>query len=112
MLERRRYVRIPENSQISYRILPDIKTKAFLTRDISQGGIRFFVHEFIPANSNLQIRLALEKISFSFEAFVKVIWTRKDAHSERYEIGVEFMNIPKKAADHLIDYIKSALSYS
>ena len=111
MLERRRYVRIPENSQITYRVLPDIKTKGFLTKDISQGGIRFLIHEFMPVNSNLQIRLALQKISFSFEAFVKVIWIKKEARGERYEIGVEFMNIPKQASDHLIDYIKTVLKY-
>lgn len=113
MIERRKFIRIPDNSQISYRVLPNMRTKGFVTKDISQGGIRFLVHEFIPVNSDLQIRLMLEKISFSFEAFVKVVWIRKEARSsERYEIGVEFINVPKESTDHLIDYIKSVLKYS
>ena len=109
MLERRRFIRIPENSQISYEVLPDIKVKDFLTKDLGQGGIRFFVHDFIRHNNILKIRLTLAKTTFSFEALVRVIWIREDAHSERYEVGVEFINIPRQATEHLIDYIQSVL---
>jgi len=109
MLERRKFVRIPENSQISYEILSELKARDYLTRDISQGGIRFFVHEFIRRKSILKIRLTLAKTAFYFEALVKVAWIREDTLSERYEVGVEFVNIPRNATEHLIDYIRSVL---
>jgi len=112
MQERRKFIRVPDNSQISYEIMPRPKVGGFFTRDISQGGIRFFVHEFIPKNSLLKIRLTLKKISFSFEAVVKLVWVREDARADRYEVGVEFINIPKKAADNLISYIKNVLTVS
>ena len=41
MQERRRFVRMPEEATISYKILPDPKIEMFFTKDISQGGIRF-----------------------------------------------------------------------
>jgi len=109
MQERRKFFRIPESSQISYEIIPSVKRRYFIAKDISQGGIRFFVHDFIPKNSLLKIRLTLKKISFSFEAVVKLIWIREEPRSERYEIGVEFLNLPKKAAESLIAYIKNIL---
>ena len=109
MQERRRFVRIPENSQISYEIIPRPKVGDFFTKDIGQGGIRFFVHEFIPKNSLLKIRLTLKKISFSFETVVKLVWIREDARADRYEVGVEFTNIPNKAAENLMTYIKNIL---
>lgn len=112
MLERRRFVRVPEDSQISYEILSDTKSGDFITKDISQGGIRFLVHEFIPKDSLLKIRLTLQKITFSFEAIARIVWIREDPRNERYEVGVEFTNISKKATERLIDYIKAILEIS
>ncbi len=109
MRERRRFVRIPESSSISYRIMPNIKTGDYLTKDISQGGIRFFVHNFIPRGSLLKIRLNLKNISFSFEAMVRAVWIIEEPRSERYEVGVEFINISDEATKHLINYIKDIL---
>ncbi len=109
MIERRRFVRIPESAQISYKAINKQKVEGFLTKDISQGGIRFYVHKFIPKNDTLQIRLTLKKIPFSFEALVRVIWIKEDHRNERYEIGVQFINIPARATDHLINYIKTIL---
>ncbi|OGX16258.1 MAG: hypothetical protein A2166_03810 [Omnitrophica WOR_2 bacterium RBG_13_41_10] len=112
MQERRRFVRIPENLQISYEIMPSVKSGAFITKNISQGGIRFFVHDLIPKNSLLKIKLTIKNIPFSFDAMVKLIWIREEPQSERYEIGVEFVNLPKKSAKTLIAYIKDILEVS
>ena len=109
MLERRKFIRIPDSLQIAYKIISEVKTRDYLTRDISQGGIRFFVHEFIPRGNVLKVRLTLDKISFSFEAFVQVVWIKEDIRNERFEIGVEFVNIPKEATERLISYIKYIL---
>jgi c-di-GMP-binding flagellar brake protein YcgR len=111
MIERRKFVRIPESSSISYRIMPKIKTGDYLTKDIGQGGLRFFIHEFIPKKSFLKIRLTIKNISFSFEALVRIVWIIEETRSERYEIGVEFVNISNEAKKHLVDYIKDALDF-
>ena len=110
MIERRRYIRIPDRQKISYKVLPDRKAQGFITRDISQGGIRFFVHTFVPPESLLEVRITFERFLFSFEAIVRVVWVEKEPHSERYEIGVEFTNLPKNASKYLVDYITSVMS--
>ena len=109
MIERRKYVRIPEDSPISYQVLPNFRSGDYLTRDISQGGIRFFIHEFVSKDSLLRIRLTLKKISFYFEAVVQVMWIREVAPGEKYEIGVSFTDIPPEASKHLIKYIEDVL---
>ena len=109
MAERRRYIRIPERQKISYKILPERKVQGFLTKNISQGGIRFYIHDFIPPQSLLEVRLTFDKFLFSFEAIVRVVWVEKEAHSERYEIGVEFTKLPGEAGQYLVDYISSVV---
>jgi len=108
MDERRKFIRVPEQAEISFKVLPNPKTAMFFTSDIGQGGIRFFVQECIPQNSLMEIRLTLKDIPFSFKAIVKVKWIKKEAYSDRYEIGVEFINIPQEASSHLIRYIQTA----
>lgn len=112
MQERRRFVRITEDSPISYEVLSDAKSGDFITKDISQAGIRFFVHDFIPKGTLIKIRLILKKITFSFEAIVRVVWIEEDFRNDRYEIGVEFVNISKQASEYLIKYIKDILEIS
>jgi len=110
MQERRKFIRIPESSAISYQIISDKKVGDYLTRDLCQGGIRFYVHEFVPRNTLLKIRLNLEKRFFSFETIVKVAWIREITPNERFEIGVEFVNLPQDISDRLISYIKDSLN--
>ncbi|MBN2120172.1 MAG: PilZ domain-containing protein [Candidatus Omnitrophica bacterium] len=109
MQERRRFVRIPERLAIAYKILPSDKPAGFLTKNISQAGLRFFVHDFVKPASLLEVRVSFEKVRFSLEAIARVVWVEKEAHSERYEVGVEFATISKKAASQLISYIETIL---
>ncbi len=107
--ERRRYVRVPESLQIIYEILPREVIKEHLTKDISQGGIRFLTHEFIPKDSRLRIRLTFLRALFSFEALVKCMWVREMPCGEEFEVGVEFIDLPSEILKYLINYIKDSL---
>jgi len=106
MQERRRYIRIPESLEITYRIASQSKSSEFITKDISQTGIRFFVHDFIPINSIVKVKIKIKKMPFSFEALTKVVWAKKDPYSNRYEVGARFSEIPQQALNHLIEYIR------
>ena len=104
--ERRRYVRVPENLRLIYEILPAEAIKGCFTRDISQGGVRFLTHEFIPKDSRLRIRFTFPKALFSFEALVKCMWVRQMQCSDEFEVGVEFVDLPLEILKYLISYIK------
>ena len=110
MEERRRYIRIPENLEISYKVIPaEERPGAYTTRDIGQGGIRFLVHDFIPKDSRLKIRLVLCKASVVIEAIVQLVWINKSVYADSYEIGVKFADISQKAAELLANCIKEFL---
>ncbi len=103
MKERRRYARIPENSQISYEVIPDEKVIGYVTKDIGKGGLRFLVHNFIPKDSHLKVRVTFQKTSFSFEAMARLVWIKKLSYGTGYEAGVEFVNMSPKTAKYLND---------
>ena len=107
MQEKRKFVRIPESLKISYHTMPTTKIRDYLTKDIGQGGVRFFLHEFVPKGSLLKIKITFEKMHFSLEALVKVVWVKEDSFGQRYEAGVEFVEIPQEAVRYLIKYIKA-----
>ncbi|MFA5271448.1 MAG: PilZ domain-containing protein [Candidatus Omnitrophota bacterium] len=109
MKERRRFVRIPESSEITYRIVSETRTEHFITQNISRGGVRFFVHEFIPQGTLLKIKLKLKKTCFSFEALAQVRWIEEDTFSERFEIGVQFIDISHNSTKYLLHYIDTLL---
>ena len=106
MRERRKFVRIPEHLAISYKILPKEKTTGFLTRDISEGGIRFFAYDFIPKHSLLEVSINIEKVPFYFKSIVKVVWIDEKPRDERCEVGAEFVNISPGTKDKLVSYIQ------
>ncbi len=109
MINRRRYVRVPDRAQISYEVIPSSKIETYVTKNISQSGIKLLVHNHIPKGSHLKIRLILPAIPFSFETVVKVVWITAlpSYKKEEYEVGVSFIDIPPDAVTHLINYIKA-----
>jgi len=107
MRDRRKFLRIPENLPLTYELLLDAKTDESLTEDISQEGIRFFIDSPVPKYSLLRIRLTLQAVSFSFDALVRVVWIEKSGSGKKYEVGAEFISLPREAAEQLIDYIRS-----
>ena len=107
MNEKRKFIRILESAEISYRLISKVKLKGTLTKDISKGGLRFTVREFVPKDSILKIKINLKKIPLSFETTGRVKWIRRMPSSERFEIGVEFVEITKNVLMHLDQYIKT-----
>lgn len=93
MLERRKFIRVPQSAKISYEIANNPRPKASIARNISKGGISFFAPEFIASATILKVKFSLDGLSY--DGFVKVIWVMEDTNNERYEIGAEFMNMPK-----------------
>jgi c-di-GMP-binding flagellar brake protein YcgR len=110
MIERRKYIRIPESLSVVYEVVPGQTKKEYSTKDISQGGMRFLINEFIPKDSRLRIEISFPGTLFNFATWVKCMWIRKVPYTDRYEIGVEFVDTPLKAVDYLNSFIKDYLA--
>ncbi|HOW35172.1 MAG TPA: PilZ domain-containing protein [Candidatus Omnitrophota bacterium] len=109
MIEKRKYIRIPERLRIFYEIIPGAKTGEQMTRDISHGGIRFLIRDFLSKDSRLKIRITF-KTFFSLEALVRVVWIREMPNGEEFEVGAQFIDMPKEAEAYLINYIETLSS--
>ncbi|MDD5108998.1 MAG: PilZ domain-containing protein [Candidatus Omnitrophica bacterium] len=107
--ERRKFIRVSEKLQIMYEIVSSKKIGEYITKNISQGGVKFLVHDFIPQGSCLRIKLVLEPY-LSCEALVKIAWIRENHFTEEYEVGVEFISMPRVAQEELIEYIKTCIA--
>ena len=109
VVERRKFIRVPDKLQILYEVISSKKIGEYTTKNVSQGGVRFLVHNFIPQSSYLKIKLALEPC-LTCEALVKIAWIRKNPCSEEYEVGVEFISLPRGAQEHFTEYIKTFIT--
>lgn len=109
MEERRRFVRVPFQTHLSYKVIPSPQVKSYSAKDISRGGLRFLLHEPVAKGSHLRVRLTLPAVLFSFEALVRIEWITERPLSSGggFEVGVSFIDIPGDAVAHLLQYVES-----
>ncbi len=108
--ERRKFIRIPDSRAVSYRVVPETKTNRFLSRDISQGGLKFYTHKFVPRGSIIRMSFDFREKDIYFEALVVVRWVKCCDRNDYFEVGVEFADIPFSVVRHLIEYINARVS--
>lgn len=95
--DNRKFERILGDAEITYRVVAQSQAQGTLSKDISEGGIRFFCNEFIPLGSKLRVRVLIRSIPYSFQALAETRWIKEASGGARYEIGVEFTDIPSEA---------------
>ena len=105
MIERRKYLRIREEDLITCEVLPSHKIGKGLTENLSIGGIRFFIEEFIPIASILRVELKLKHADREINAIVKVKWVRQVFSDEQYDVGAEFIDISSEDIKFLNNYL-------
>jgi len=105
--ERREYTRIYESAGISFNREAAPRPRHAMSRDISRGGIRFFVDEIIPDNTVLSARITLPLASLSFKTPIRVKWIKKASIGTKFEAGAEFLNISDDINVSLSRYIES-----
>ena len=89
MDEKRRYQRINYREPVLYRILLDQPQTGCLGYDISSGGLRCTVNDFIPLGQQLKLTVKLKREE-PLELTGRVVWIRRNAHGENYQIGLKF----------------------
>jgi c-di-GMP-binding flagellar brake protein YcgR len=106
VVEKRRFQRIDSNLPLRYK---NIKTGTVpmgsLTRDISEGGIRFKTNEFISLACRLVVEITLPTMQRPVKAISKVAWIRKLSSGEKYELGNQFLEISKEDKGIITDYV-------
>jgi c-di-GMP-binding flagellar brake protein YcgR len=87
--EKRRYSRIELRQPIQFQSTNCALEGGSLSCDLSEGGVRVDMYDFLPLGTELTMRicLAVEKI---VEYVGRVVWVRKYPFADRYRVGLEF----------------------
>jgi c-di-GMP-binding flagellar brake protein YcgR len=104
--ERRRAQRIDSNLPVRYRNLRTATVPmGSLTKDISEGGIRFKTNEFISLACRLVVEISLPTVQRPIKAISKVAWIKKMSSNDQYELGNQFLEISKEDKGVIADYV-------
>ena len=103
--EKRRSVRLDVSLPLRYEVRGEQKFGNTLTRNLSATGASFLVDGFIKPNSHLALDINILKRSISAIGTVK--WSSALPRFDKYQVGLEFMEITPKDKTFISDYVLS-----
>jgi c-di-GMP-binding flagellar brake protein YcgR len=99
MNERRKSVRVDCRLFCGYDHAPSRRsdcsevTGSAVTQDLSEGGARLVVFEFLPVGRHIRVHLEIPR-GEPVETVMEVLWVNEIPHSERrFEIGGRFTTL-------------------
>ena len=90
MANQRFYKRFSFLEPVEYR-KPSLYSTGSLANNISVGGIKLRVGEFIPVSTILELGINLENTSRVVPIKGKVVWIGESLSEGMYDIGLEFI---------------------
>jgi c-di-GMP-binding flagellar brake protein YcgR len=105
--EKRKYSRINARLPLQFKDIqrPIEAYAGSLTKDISEGGIRFVSNEFLSIFTRLLLEISIPSFSRPIKAISKVAWIRKVPRSSQYNVGLKFMDMTEEDSKHLASFI-------
>jgi c-di-GMP-binding flagellar brake protein YcgR len=105
--EKRRYPRVNARLPLQYKdIQRPIETySGTLSRDVSEGGIRFVSNEFLSIFTRLLLEVSIPSLSRPLKAISKVSWIQKAPLSNQYNVGVQFMDMAEEDKNQLASFV-------
>ncbi len=108
---RRRYQRAESSVPLQYKNLRRVETAPIgsLTKDISEGGVRFKTTEFISLACRLVLEISLPTSPKPVKAISKVAWIHKLPVGDYYEIGNQFLEITKEDKAQITNFVSGLI---
>jgi len=99
--EQRRYIRLKTHHLLKYRIIRDETEIISFSRNISAGGVLFFIRQDLPLNCVIDLKINFPFYPEPVTVIAKIV--RKDYSKVKggYEMGAEFINIEDGVQDFL-----------
>ena len=113
--DNRRSKRIKTHIPIRYRKLRDgagAQGESSISKNLSEGGIRFRTGEFISMACRLILELDIPMFTKPIKAISKVSWIRKTDSGDEYEVGNQFLEMSKTDKELIAQYIGSLDLYN
>lgn len=105
-IQRRSYVRLPVNLDVTFTILPDEVEHKGITLDISAGGVLLQTKTKLEKGQVLNFKLNLPKReAILCKARVLRILHKAKKETENNKVAIEFVNINESKKDKIFNYI-------
>lgn len=101
--EKRRSPRIRLRIPLHYQIRGSSEFGDTISDDISAGGIGFTGNKFIVPQTLVALEINL--LSRILKSIGKVAWSSPLPHSDRYRLGIEFLELDLHQRNYLKDFI-------
>ncbi len=105
--ENRCFPRIDFHSKIQYQVRGKPDFNSALTNDISCGGLRFTNDRFVPTST--AVMLEINVLNRVLRPVGKVAWSTPLSHSNRNQMGIEFVEFNLREQIYLKDFINMQL---
>ena len=103
MEEKRRFPRIEIHTPLRYQVRGTPEFNNATTDNISIGGLGFVNEEFIAPENGLTLEVSI--LSRLLNSTARVVWSSPLPHSNRYRVGVEFLELEEQGKKYLQDFI-------
>lgn len=105
-IEKRKFHRITASLPLRYKELrgKTYLSKGTLTRDLSEGGVRFHTDKFVSLACHLVLEIKLPSIGKPMRTISKIAWIKKLPAGDRYEVGNQFLAMTDEDASLIASY--------
>lgn len=109
--EKRRFPRIDIRVPLQYKELREgtQASKGALSRNLSEGGVRFNTDKFVSLACRMVIELNIPSSPKPIRAISKVAWIKKLSVGEDFEIGNQFLDMSREDRSMIADYVTKSV---
>lgn len=75
-----------------------------VSRNISGGGLMFVTKERLSMGDKIELELNFPPFGEPIKAIAQVVYIKKKEHSDKWQIGVRFIELGNLFLDRILDY--------
>jgi len=106
-IERRKFPRVDFREPVSLQLADPSLSGGCLGRDLSEGGLRINFEYFVKPNTLMAVELRLSPEQGALTLEGRVAWARQVPSSDRYQLGIEFIEKNEDTQQHIRKYVIS-----
>ncbi|MFH1593166.1 MAG: PilZ domain-containing protein [Candidatus Omnitrophota bacterium] len=109
--DKRKYSRVESRFPLKYRDLKKSgeEFRGTVSKNVSEGGIRFRSDRFISLACRLVVELNLPAMDKPIRAVSKITWIKKLPVGDDYEVGNQFLEIARDDKDSIRTFINKQI---
>ena len=107
-VDKRQFNRVKTQAALRYQVRGGETYNNAVCDNISAGGMSFMSERFIPRFTPLMLEVNI--LSKVLNPVGKVTWATSLPHSDKYRLGVEFVEMDPKEKEFISDYVDLQLN--